>query len=97
MLSCWSNAPILIPRSSNKTDWEVELGVVIGKPAKYVFESEALNHVAGYCVINDVSKRAYQIEHEGQWTKGKSCDNFGQTGPYLVTPNEVSDPQNITL
>ncbi|WP_431297755.1 fumarylacetoacetate hydrolase family protein [Tabrizicola sp. BL-A-41-H6] len=94
---CGPNDPILIPRTSEKTDWEVELGVVIGKPAKYVSEAEALNHVAGYCVINDVSERAFQTERSGQWTKGKSCDNFGQTGPWLVTPDEVADPQNLGM
>jgi 2-keto-4-pentenoate hydratase/2-oxohepta-3-ene-1,7-dioic acid hydratase in catechol pathway len=94
---CGPNDPILIPRSSEKTDWEVELGVVIGKPAKYVSEAQALNHVAGYCVINDVSERAFQTERSGQWTKGKSCDNFGQTGPWLVTPDEVPDPQNLGM
>lgn len=94
---CGPNDPILIPRGSEKTDWEVELGVVIGKAAKYVDQADALEHVAGYCVINDVSERSYQIEREGQWTKGKSCDNFGQTGPYLVTPDEVGDPQNLSM
>jgi len=94
---CGPNDPILIPRGSVKTDWEVELGVVIGKPAKYITEAEALNHVAGYCVINDVSERAFQTERAGQWTKGKSCDNFGQTGPWLVTPDEVPDPQNLSM
>jgi 2-keto-4-pentenoate hydratase/2-oxohepta-3-ene-1,7-dioic acid hydratase in catechol pathway len=94
---CGPNDPILIPRTSQKTDWEVELGVVIGKPAKYITEGEALSHVAGYCVINDVSERAFQTERAGQWTKGKSCDNFGQTGPWLVTPDEVPDPQNLAM
>ena len=94
---CGPNDPILIPRTSVKTDWEVELGIVIGKPAKYLTEAEALNHVAGYCVINDVSERAFQIERSGQCTKGKSCDNFGQTGPWLVTPDEVADPQNLPM
>lgn len=94
---CGPNDPILIPRGSTKTDWEVELGVVIGRAAKYVDEADALDHVAGYCVINDVSERAYQIERQGQWTKGKSCDNFGQTGPYLVTPDEVADPQKLSM
>lgn len=94
---CGPNDPIIIPRGSEKTDWEVELGVVIGKAAKYVEEADALEHVAGYCVINDVSERAYQTEREGQWTKGKSCDNFGQTGPWLVTPDEVADPQNLSM
>lgn len=94
---CGPNDAILIPRGSEKTDWEVELGVVIGKPAKYVAEAEALTHVAGYCVINDVSERAFQLERQGQWTKGKSCDNYGQTGPWLVTPDEVADPQNLSM
>lgn len=94
---CGPNDPILIPRGSQKTDWEVELGVIIGKPAKYVTEAEALDHVAGYCVINDVSERAFQTERAGQWTKGKSCDNFGQIGPWLVTRDEVPDPQNLSM
>lgn len=94
---CGPNDPIIVPRGSVKTDWEVELGVVIGKSAKYVSEADALNHVAGYCVINDVSERAFQAERAGQWTKGKSCDNFGQTGPWLVTPDEVADPQNLGM
>lgn len=94
---CGPNDPILIPRGSEKTDWEVELGVVIGKRAKYVEEADALDHVAGYCVINDVSERAFQLEHEGQWTKGKSCDNFGQTGPWLVTPDEVGNPHDLSI
>ena len=94
---CGPNDPILIPRGSEKTDWEVELGVVIGKPGKYLTEAEALDHVAGYCVINDVSERAYQAERSGQWTKGKSCDNFGQIGPWLVTRDEVPDPQNLKM
>ncbi|GAB1363872.1 fumarylacetoacetate hydrolase family protein [Rhodobacter sp.] len=94
---CGPNDPIIIPRGSEKTDWEVELGIVIGKPAKYVTEAEALDHVAGYCVINDVSERSYQAERSGQWTKGKSCDNFGQTGPWLVTKDEVPDPQNLKM
>ncbi len=94
---CGPNDPILLPRGSEKTDWEVELGVVIGRAAKYVTEAEALRHVAGYCVINDVSERAFQTERSGQWTKGKSCDNFGQMGPWLVTPDEVPDPQNLPM
>lgn len=94
---CGPNDPIIIPRKSVKTDWEVELGVVIGKPAKYVSEDAALAHVAGYCVINDVSEREFQAERAGQWTKGKSCDNFGQIGPWLVTPDEVADPQNLGM
>jgi 2-keto-4-pentenoate hydratase/2-oxohepta-3-ene-1,7-dioic acid hydratase in catechol pathway len=94
---CGPNDPILIHRGSQKTDWEVELGVVIGKPAKYVSEAQALSHVAGYCVINDVSERAWQIERGGQWTKGKSGDNFGPTGPWLVTPDEIADPQDLAM
>jgi len=91
------NDPIVIPRGSEKTDWEVELAVIIGKPAKYVSEDEALDYVAGYAVTNDVSERAFQIERAGQWTKGKSCDNFGQTGPWLVTRDEVADPQDLKM
>ncbi len=94
---CGPDDDIIIPRNSVKTDWEVELGVVIGKPAKYVEEALALDHVAGYCVINDVSEREYQIERQGQWVKGKSCDSFGPTGPWLVTPDEAGDPQNLKL
>jgi 2-keto-4-pentenoate hydratase/2-oxohepta-3-ene-1,7-dioic acid hydratase in catechol pathway len=94
---CGPNDPILIPRGSEKTDWEVELGVIIGKPAKYVTEGDALHHVAGYCVVNDVSERAFQTERAGQWTKGKSCDNFGQIGPWLVTRDEVPDPQDLSM
>ena len=94
---CGPNDPIIVPRGALKTDWEVELGVVIGRAAKYVGESEALNHVAGYCVVNDVSERAFQTERSGQWTKGKSCDNFGQTGPWLVTKDEIADPQNLSM
>ncbi|MBO9466485.1 fumarylacetoacetate hydrolase family protein [Tropicibacter sp. R15_0] len=94
---CGPNDPILIPRGSEKTDWEVELGVVIGKAAKYVTEAEARDHVAGYCVINDVSERSFQIERQGQWSKGKSCDNFGQMGPWLVTPDEAGDPQDLGM
>ena len=94
---CGPNDQLIIPRGSKKTDWEVELGVVIGKPAKYVNESQALEHVAGYCVINDVSERAFQLERAGQWVKGKSCDSFGPIGPWLVTADEVSDPQNLRL
>ncbi len=94
---CGANDDVIIPRNSIKTDWEVELGVVIGKPAKYVDEDSALDHVAGYCVINDVSEREFQIERSGQWVKGKSCDTFGPIGPWLVTPDEVEDPQNLDL
>ncbi len=91
------NDDVEIPRGSLKADWEVELGVVIGTRAKYVSESEALKHVAGYCVVNDVSERAFQSERGGQWTKGKSHDTFGPTGPWLVTRDEVADPQNLAL
>jgi len=94
---CGPNDEIIIPRKSQKTDWEVELAVVIGKPAKYVTEDEALNHVAGYAITNDVSEREFQAERAGQWTKGKSCDNFGQIGPWLVTPDEVADPQKLKM
>lgn len=88
---------VVIPRGSQKTDWEVELGVVIGKHAKYVSERGALDHVAGYCVINDLSERAFQLEGTGQWVKGKSADTFGPIGPWLVTADEVPDPQALTL
>ncbi|WP_159712996.1 fumarylacetoacetate hydrolase family protein [Geminicoccus flavidas] len=91
------NDQVKIPRTSVKTDWEVELGVIIGKTASYVSEDEALDYVAGYCVINDVSERAFQAERGGQWTKGKSCDTFGPTGPWLVTRDEVPDPQNLHM
>jgi len=94
---CGPNDAVLIPRGSEKTDWEVELGVVIGKRAKYVTEAQALDHVAGYCTINDVSERAFQAERQGQWTKGKSCDSFGPLGPWLVTRDEVADPQALKL
>jgi 2-keto-4-pentenoate hydratase/2-oxohepta-3-ene-1,7-dioic acid hydratase in catechol pathway len=94
---CGPNDPIIIPRGSEKTDWEVELGVVIGTHGKYISEERALDHVAGYCVVNDVSERAFQTERAGQWTKGKSCDNFGQTGPWLVTRDEVADPQDLAM
>ncbi len=94
---CGPNDDIEIPRGSLKTDWEVELGVVIGKRAKYVAEADALGHVAGYCVVNDVSERAFQSERGGQWTKGKSHDTFGPIGPWLVTRDEVADPQAVGL
>jgi 2-keto-4-pentenoate hydratase/2-oxohepta-3-ene-1,7-dioic acid hydratase in catechol pathway len=94
---CGPTDPIIIPRTSEKTDWEVELAVIIGTRAKYVSEADALAYVAGYAVSNDVSERAFQTERAGQWTKGKSCDNFGQTGPWLVTRDEVADPQNLSM
>ena len=88
---------VVIPRGSEKTDWEVELGVVIGSPAKYVSEADALSHVAGYCVVNDLSERAFQLEGTGQWVKGKSADTFGPIGPWLVTADEVPDPQALDM
>lgn len=94
---CGPNDDVVIPRGSTKTDWEVELGVVIGATAKYVTEEKALSCVAGYCLINDVSERAFQLEGTGQWVKGKSADTFGPTGPWLVTPDEVPDPQNLEM
>lgn len=94
---CGPNDDVEIPRGAQKTDWEVELGVVIGAKAKHVAVERALEHVAGYCVINDLSERAFQLEGTGQWVKGKSCDTFGPIGPYLVTSDEVPDPQNLRL
>jgi len=91
------NDTIEIPRGSVKTDWEVELGVVIGKEAKYVSEADALSHVAGYCVVNDLSERDFQLHRSGQWVKGKSADTFGPIGPWLVTRDEVPDPQNLPM
>ena len=91
------NDDIVIPRGSQKTDWEVELGVVIGKPAKYVAEKDALSHVAGFCVVNDVSERAFQLEGTGQWVKGKSADTFGPIGPWLVTPDEIPDWNGLDM
>ncbi len=91
------NDDVVLPRGSTKTDWEVELGVVIGTAAKYVSEEGALNHVAGYCIVNDVSERHFQTQLTGQWTKGKSCDTFGPTGPWLVTKDEVPDPQALSM
>jgi len=94
---CGPNDTVLIPRNSVKTDWEVELGVVIGKGGVYIDEADALGHVAGYCVINDVSEREFQIERSGTWDKGKGCDTFGPIGPWLVTSDEVTDPQDLRL
>jgi len=91
------NDDIMLPKDSEKTDWEVELGVVIGRTARYVAEQEALEYVAGYCVVNDVSERAYQLERAGTWDKGKGCDTFGPIGPYLVTSDEVGDPQLLDM
>jgi 2,4-diketo-3-deoxy-L-fuconate hydrolase len=86
-----------IPRGSTKTDWEVELGIVIGTAARYVDEADALNHIAGYCVINDVSERGFQLERQGTWDKGKGCDTFGPIGPWLVTRDEVADPTALGM
>jgi ureidoglycolate lyase len=94
---CGPNDTVEIPRGSKATDWEVELGVVIGKEAKYIDEADALDHVAGYCVINDISERDFQNKRAGQWTKGKSADTFGPIGPWLVTRDEVPDPQNLSM
>jgi len=91
------NDNVEIPRTSTATDWEVELGVIIGKKAKYISEAEAKNYIAGYCVVNDVSERDFQIKRSGQWTKGKSCDTFGPIGPYLVTTDEIEDVQNLSM
>ena len=91
------NDNVEIPKKSMKSDWEVELGVLIGKEAKYISENESQSHIAGYCVINDLSEREFQIEHSGQWVKGKSCDTFGPIGPYMATTDEVPDPQNLKM
>jgi 2,4-diketo-3-deoxy-L-fuconate hydrolase len=91
------NDPVVLPQNSVKSDWEVELGVVIGTMARYVSEADALKHVAGYCVVNDLSEREYQLERGGQWDKGKCCDTYGPIGPWLVTPDEVPDPQNLDM
>jgi 2,4-diketo-3-deoxy-L-fuconate hydrolase len=94
---CGPNDPIKIPRNSVKTDWEVELGVVIGEPGVYIDEANAMDHVAGFCVINDVSEREFQLERAGTWDKGKGCDTFGPTGPWLVTPDEVPDVNSLSM
>ena len=91
------NDPVMLPKGSVKSDWEVELGVVIGTRARYVSQKDALNHVAGYCTINDISERAYQLERGGTWDKGKGCDTFGPLGPWLVTRDEVPNPQRLGL
>jgi 2-keto-4-pentenoate hydratase/2-oxohepta-3-ene-1,7-dioic acid hydratase in catechol pathway len=91
------NDAVVLPRGSVKSDWEVELGVVIGKRARYVDEADALDYVAGYCVVNDLSEREYQLERGGQWDKGKGCDTFGPVGPWLVTTDEIPDPQNLDM
>jgi ureidoglycolate lyase len=94
---CGPNDDVIIPKGSLKTDWEVELGVVIGREARYVDEAQAMAHVAGYCVINDMSERDFQMERAGQWVKGKSADTFGPTGPWMVTADAVPDPQNLQM
>lgn len=94
---CGPNDNVVIPRGSTRTDWEVELGVVIGKAGRYINEADALEHVAGYCVVNDISEREFQLERSGTWDKGKGCDTFGPIGPWLVTPDEVADPQNLGM
>lgn len=94
---CGPDDNVVLPRGSQKSDWEVELGVVIGSPAKYVSEADALSYVAGYCVVNDLSERAFQLEGTGQWVKGKSADTFGPIGPYLVTSDEIPNPQALEL
>ena len=91
------NDDVEIPKTSSATDWEVELGIIIGKKAKYITEGSSQDYIAGYCVVNDVSERDFQAKRAGQWTKGKSCDTFGPIGPYLVTKDEVADPQNLTM
>jgi 2,4-diketo-3-deoxy-L-fuconate hydrolase len=94
---CGPNDDVEIPRGSEKTDWEVELGVIIGKGGRYIDEADAMNHVAGFCVVNDVSEREYQLERSGTWDKGKGCDTFGPLGPWLVTRDEIADPQNLAM
>lgn len=94
---CGPNDDVIIPRGSQKTDWEVELGVVIGRGGAYIGEEEALDHIAGYCVINDISEREYQLERSGSWDKGKGCDTFGPLGPWLVTADEIADPHELDL
>ncbi|RUR42453.1 fumarylacetoacetate hydrolase family protein [Vreelandella populi] len=94
---CGPNDDVEIPRGSEKTDWEVELGVIIGKGGRYIDEADAMSHVAGYCVVNDVSERAFQLERSGTWDKGKGCDTFGPLGPWLVTRDEVADPHQLGM
>src|ERR1700689_183027 len=98
-ISCLSgpNDDVMLPKGSRKSDWEVELGVVIGSTARYLAEADVLSHIAGYCVVNDVSEREFQIERGGTWDKGKGCDTFGPVGPWLVTPDEAGDPQNLKI
>ncbi len=92
-----ANDPVILPMGGKKTDWEVELGVVIGRGGQHIAESDALDHVAGYCIVNDISERAFQLEHGGQWIKGKSCDSFAPVGPWLVTKEDVPDPQQLSM
>ena len=94
---CGPNDPIQVPRGSTKTDWEVELGVVIGQSGSYIDEANAMDHVAGFCVINDVSERDFQLNRSGTWDKGKGCDTFGPTGPWLVTPDEISNVNDLAM
>ena len=94
---CGPDDDIVIPKNSLKSDWEVELGVIIGKEAKYISENQSQDHIAGYCVVNDLSEREFQFDHMGQWVKGKSCDTFGPIGPYLVTKDEIPNPQNLKM
>ena len=94
---CGPNDPIIIPRGATKTDWEVELAFVIGRHGKYIDEADAMDYVAGFCIVNDVSERAFQLEGTGQWVKGKSCDSFGPTGPWLVTPDEIPDRRDLAM
>jgi len=91
------NDAVVLPKGSVKADWEVELGIVIGSKTRYVSKADAIKHVAGYCVVNDISEREYQLERGGQWDKGKGCDTFGPIGPWLVTTDEMTDPQNLTM
>ena len=97
--SCISgpNDNVLLPKKSKKTDWEIELGVVIGKKAQYISEDKSFDHIFGYCIVNDISEREFQIERSGQWDKGKGCDTFGPIGPYLVTKDEIKEVQNLNL
>ena len=94
---CGPNDNIVIPKNSKKTDWEIELGIIIGKKAQYIFEDQSLEHIFGYCIVNDISEREFQIERSGQWDKGKGCDTFGPIGPYLVTKDEINNVQDLNL
>ena len=94
---CGPNDNVVIPKNSKKTDWEIELGIIIGKKAQYIFEDQSLEHIFGYCIVNDISEREFQIERSGQWDKGKGCDTFGPIGPYLVTKDEINNVQDLNL